>query len=389
MILADFGGFLTEPKSADVHAITHNFSPPYTDVSFNASLTKDDGLLKSEISHGQHVSLEAASELIKEFVEDLKHQLKIHQTHELTGLGRFELKDGKLIYHSDNLENLNSEGYGLPSFKFEPIVRETEDMKRVRPVPPARRVIRRQPEVKKIIKSELKDQDEKLGTLATHPHEDHTTKEEKIINNKKSAYLLIPLLILLFAGGVAGYLFYNKNSQKAQLASSNTETAVKQDQASLVSGTALTDTQGTSTPGISNGIDAVSDDLGSTPSAAVSSEVKNTQESLAAPKAVTQAVTTSTSDNSSFSSNSTQASTPSYSDPQGLTRTGDFHIIGNVFGVESNANKYSTKNPGSKVVKIGRLYHVILSTYGTLDEASNALPTMRTEHGNAVWIKKY
>lgn len=392
VILVNFGGFLSEPKSAEINALTHTFSPPQTDISFNASLTKEDGLLRSEISGGENVSLEAAGELIKEFVADLKNNLYLNQKHELDGLGWFQLENGNLIYHADNLENLNNEGFGLPSFKFAPIERETEEMKRVRPVQPARRVIRRQPEAKKAIQSEIKHADKKLGTLATHAQEDNSTEEEKSINNKKSVYLLIPLFILLFAGGLAGYLVYNKSNKDAQMASNTAENEVNQDEAGLLSSTtnsyANTGIEATSNENATvsdfneKGSDATeSDNLSASESIApIDSEIDNTDELVEE----TIEPTNTISENSSLLAESAPSSGFDVSSVDG-----SFHIIGNVFGVESNAVKYSNKNTGSKIVKIGHLYHVVLNSYNSLDEASRALPNMRNQHGYDVWVKKY
>ena len=44
VILPGFGGFLANPKSAQVDRITHKFTPPQRQFSFNGHLKHNDGL---------------------------------------------------------------------------------------------------------------------------------------------------------------------------------------------------------------------------------------------------------------------------------------------------------------------------------------------------------
>ena len=72
VIVPGFGGFLIEHKASKINLINNQFCAPSTSLAFNSSLTKDDGLLKSEISISENITLDQASSKIKSFVEEIQ-----------------------------------------------------------------------------------------------------------------------------------------------------------------------------------------------------------------------------------------------------------------------------------------------------------------------------
>ena len=72
VIVPDFGAFLTQFKSASVHATTNAFYPPKKKLSFNSQLINNDGLLANYISKTEMISHEEANTkiafLVKSFI---------------------------------------------------------------------------------------------------------------------------------------------------------------------------------------------------------------------------------------------------------------------------------------------------------------------------------
>ena len=56
--LPHFGAFLSHPISARINEATSDFYPPQKQLSFNAQLQSNDGLLASYISDVENISFE-------------------------------------------------------------------------------------------------------------------------------------------------------------------------------------------------------------------------------------------------------------------------------------------------------------------------------------------
>ena len=56
VIVPGFGAFLTETKPASLDADTHTFYPPKKQISFNANLKNNDGLLANHIALQEKIS---------------------------------------------------------------------------------------------------------------------------------------------------------------------------------------------------------------------------------------------------------------------------------------------------------------------------------------------
>ena len=222
VIVPNLGGFLTEEERSSINSISGWFKPASMNIAFNPSLKKDDGLLKSEICIGLEVSQESAEEMITSFVAEIKEELKTHKLIFLNGLGKLEEVDNQLIYSPFELENFNVEEFGLPDFKIEKIDRNTEDMKKVRPVP-AKRVVRRKP---------VEKTTEAFVTSETKIKIEEPKKEENKSSNKKAIFLILPMLLLIGGGGIMGYKFLSKKGY-VEIAEGD-HAHVVSDQASLV-----------------------------------------------------------------------------------------------------------------------------------------------------------
>lgn len=75
VIIPGFGGFVTNYKSSHIDEKRGIFYPPTKEISFNRSLTKNDGLLVNWIVRKESITYEKANRRIAYFVEDLRVKL--------------------------------------------------------------------------------------------------------------------------------------------------------------------------------------------------------------------------------------------------------------------------------------------------------------------------
>lgn len=98
IIIPGLGGFIVNMES--VHSDL-NVTPPKFRIVFNPELNHDDGILTSSISKDEKISYNAASQRIKDFVKDLKNDLKSSKIITF-GLGSFSLdNDGNISFVAD------------------------------------------------------------------------------------------------------------------------------------------------------------------------------------------------------------------------------------------------------------------------------------------------
>lgn len=122
VIVPDFGAFITRQGSAEIHPVTHRFTPPFKDLAFNSSLKKNDGLLKNAIVTGEGISYDEASTSIEEFVESLESNLRGNGFTEIMNIGRFFYNvEGKLEFEPEQKVNFSEDSFGLGDFIFKPI----------------------------------------------------------------------------------------------------------------------------------------------------------------------------------------------------------------------------------------------------------------------------
>lgn len=73
VIIHSFGGFIKNDKSATI--VADNITPPMVEVSFNAMLRHDDGLLCSLIADENNISYKAATQVVNKHLENLRSGL--------------------------------------------------------------------------------------------------------------------------------------------------------------------------------------------------------------------------------------------------------------------------------------------------------------------------
>ena len=350
VIVPGFGGFLSEEKSAQINPISNLFEAPSINLAFNASLTKDDGLLRSEISIGEGINLAQASEEIKKFVSEIEQQLQEEREVLIDGLGTFCKQEGKIVYKPESISNLNIEGFGLNDFKFDPIERNTEDMKHPRPVPPARRVAKRVP-----VKKEQE-------TATTESVESKNQEEQP--SNKKSIFLILPIVLLVIAGAIIGFNKFGGGHDGPVMAHNTDSNSVSHDQASLL-GSGHSDSDHVSEEIDKSNVNLVE----SVEESIVEDEVEIVEEVTILEEEIIEDTPVEIKSNASASGNR-------------------FHAIAGVFNSMKNAKEFAAKHSSTTILEIGSYYKVSVGSYQTLNEAANSLPKLEAEYGSGVWITK-
>lgn len=115
--LPNFGAFLSHPIAARINEATSDFYPPQKQLSFNAQLKSNDGLLASYISDVENSSFESATRKIEQQVSQLKSRLEKGETVEFKHIGELTVSEqGKLLFVPSDSLNYMTEAFGLASF---------------------------------------------------------------------------------------------------------------------------------------------------------------------------------------------------------------------------------------------------------------------------------
>lgn len=126
VVVPGFGAFLSQIKSASLQRDSNTFYPPYKELSFNARLDTNDGLLVSHIAQADGESYENTLERVLSESLRWKETLKSGEPLKLAGLGIFRLNtEGKLVFEPDNRTNYLMSSYGLSPVIGNPVIRET------------------------------------------------------------------------------------------------------------------------------------------------------------------------------------------------------------------------------------------------------------------------
>jgi len=119
VIVPDFGGFVANYRPAYINYNLNTFSPPGKDISFNRSLTNNDGLLIGYISEKTDMSYVDARNWVNTRVNEWKRKLEKGKRIEVKDIGVFQMgKDKNLLFEPLNTVNFLVDSYGLPDFQI-------------------------------------------------------------------------------------------------------------------------------------------------------------------------------------------------------------------------------------------------------------------------------
>ncbi|WP_190810475.1 SPOR domain-containing protein [Flagellimonas sp. S3867] len=125
VVVPGFGAFLAHGKSAEIDSVANTLNPPTKTVSFNAQLSKNDGLLVSHIAKQKRLDYEELLEEVENVSETWKKRLEQGESIELFGIGKLMLnREHKIQFQPENKINYLTSSFGLSAFAATPIQRE-------------------------------------------------------------------------------------------------------------------------------------------------------------------------------------------------------------------------------------------------------------------------
>nr|WP_299071394.1 SPOR domain-containing protein [uncultured Allomuricauda sp.] len=182
VVVPGFGAFLAHGKSAELDATTNTLVPPTKTVSFNAQLSKNDGLLVSHIAKVKHLGYEELLQEVENEGELWNKKLNQGESIELYGVGKLWLNEGqKIQFQPENKINYLTSSFGLSAFTATPIQRE-------------------------VLKEEVEELEEKIPFIITPEKREEASFRPWL---KYAAVLLISLSL-----GVTSYNTYTDFQQK-------------------------------------------------------------------------------------------------------------------------------------------------------------------------------
>ena len=124
VIVPNFGGFVSNAISARMNEFTHTFYPPTKQITFNAHLKNNDGLLANYIASSKNISFNAANSFILSEVRNWKRQLE-SESLLINKVGSLTLnKEKQLIFTPDTVSNYLLETFGMTAVTSPEIKRE-------------------------------------------------------------------------------------------------------------------------------------------------------------------------------------------------------------------------------------------------------------------------
>ena len=118
--IPDFGAFVVNPSSAQIDMAKNRLIPPGKKVTFNKSITTNDGLLANALSISQGISHEEANQYLKSFVNEISAELKSKNVFEFHQIGTFYKGHGNIIkFESTSSNSLTS--FGLEQLNLTPL----------------------------------------------------------------------------------------------------------------------------------------------------------------------------------------------------------------------------------------------------------------------------
>lgn len=133
VIVPSFGGFITNKIGASISDV-HTFSPPTKQISFNANLKHNDGLLANYVASVENISFEKAATFINTVV--LKWQDEIENNAiEIASVGILTLNEEKqIVFEPNTTSNFLTESFGLSTITSVETKRFKEEVKPLIPV---------------------------------------------------------------------------------------------------------------------------------------------------------------------------------------------------------------------------------------------------------------
>ncbi len=182
VVVPGFGAFLAHGKSAEIDTATNTLIPPSKSISFNAQLSKNDGLLVSHIAKEKKLGYEELLQEVENVAEEWNKKLELGESLELFGIGKLWLnREQRIQFQPENRVNYLTSSFGLASFAATPIQRE-------------------------VLKEEVEELEEKIPFIITPEKREETSFRPWL---KYAAIFLLAISL-----GVTSYRTYGDLQQK-------------------------------------------------------------------------------------------------------------------------------------------------------------------------------
>ncbi|TVZ56166.1 sporulation related protein [Lutibacter sp. Hel_I_33_5] len=134
VIIPNFGGFVTNKISAQLHKNKQQFYPPTKQISFNSHLKHNDGLLANYIAEVENISFDDALNSISKTITSWEQKL-VSETVEIDSVGTLSLNDKKqLIFEPNTTINYLTDSFGLAAVNSSAVTRFKEKVIPIIPV---------------------------------------------------------------------------------------------------------------------------------------------------------------------------------------------------------------------------------------------------------------
>lgn len=131
VIVPNFGGFVTNEVSAKVNHFTHTFYAPSKQLSFNAHLQNNDGLLVNYVASAENISYSKALEVIEGEIALWKSTIA-KEEFEIENIGSFQLSaEGKYIFEPLSTVNYLTSSFGMDSY-VSPAIKRVEYKQKIK-----------------------------------------------------------------------------------------------------------------------------------------------------------------------------------------------------------------------------------------------------------------
>ena len=124
VIVPGLGSFVAEYKSAKIHPVDHNFTPPAKQIIFD-NFTPEDDVLVNRIAESENVSIEKAIVEVRNFTDNLINEIQQYRIATIKMLGTFTLKPDNTITFTAEKSDISDESFGLEEFTS-PAVQKNE-----------------------------------------------------------------------------------------------------------------------------------------------------------------------------------------------------------------------------------------------------------------------
>lgn len=209
VVIPGLGGFLTNDKPASINTASNLFKPPFKQISFNAFLKTNDGLLINYVAREEGLEYKEAKEQVDRFVLMCDSALKDGKRINFHRIGCLYLNDNQQIsFEQDNSVNYNADAFGLTSFISPAVYKQTPEEKlreKVAAVP--------QPKKDKIAPSLQENEKKEQAPVQTQKRT--RVKTRLVASKRRSPYRTqMTVVALMVLAMVVGWGFINKTTVK-------------------------------------------------------------------------------------------------------------------------------------------------------------------------------